>query len=175
MNNARIAIIGAGPAGLTLARILHIHGIKGCVFEREAFSSVRPQGRSLDMHADTGQFAIERAGLRVEFNRIARYEDQQSRVYDKYGRLLFVDDDGSEGGRPEVDRAQLRQMLLDSLPSGAIRWGHELSAIRPEQDERLNLRSRMALARRSTWWWERMAHGPACGRLFPKPVRFTVA
>ena len=78
----RIAIVGAGPGGLTLARILYLHGIHATVFEREAFSSVRPQGGSLDMHADSGQFAIRCAGLSEQFQRIARYEDQESRIYD---------------------------------------------------------------------------------------------
>src|ERR1700733_3680255 len=58
----RVAIIGAGPGGLTLARILHVHGLDAEVYEREAFASIRPQGGSLDMHPESGQYAIERAG-----------------------------------------------------------------------------------------------------------------
>jgi 2-polyprenyl-6-methoxyphenol hydroxylase-like FAD-dependent oxidoreductase len=112
----RIAIVGAGHGGLTLARILHLHGIPAAVFEREAFSSVRPQGGSLDMHPESGQFAIRCAELSDQFKRIARYEDQESRIYDKDGNLLFVDADVTGKDRPEVDRGQLRQMLLDSLP-----------------------------------------------------------
>jgi 2-polyprenyl-6-methoxyphenol hydroxylase-like FAD-dependent oxidoreductase len=137
----RIAIIGAGPAGLTLARILHVHGLDASVYEREAFSSIRPQGGSLDMHAESGQYAIERAGLTAEFKRIARYEDQESRVYDKHGKLLLIDDDVTGQNRPEVDRGQLRQMLLDSLPANVIRWDHELSSIRqePQRDGRYEL------------------------------------
>lgn len=85
------------------------------------------------MHVETGQFAIERCGLSAEFKRIARYEDQEVRIYDKHGKLAFVDADVSGKDRPEVDRGQLRQMLLDSVPAGAIRWGHALSEI--EHDE----------------------------------------
>ena len=96
----RIAIIGAGPGGLTLARILHLHGLHATVFEREAFSSVRPQGGSLDMHAESGQYAIECAGLVDEFNRIARYEDQEGRLYDKHGKLMLIDDNVTEKNRP---------------------------------------------------------------------------
>lgn len=129
-----IAIVGAGPGGLTLARILHCHGLRAVVFEREAFSSARPQGGSLDLHAETGQFAVRCAGLGAEFGRIARYEDQETRVYDKHGALRFVEADGAAGDRPEVDRGQLRQMLLDSLPAGVVRWGHALTAARPQDD-----------------------------------------
>jgi len=134
MDKPRIAIIGAGPGGLTLARILHLHGVHAAVFEREEFSSARSQGGSLDMHVESGQFAIETAGLTAEFKRIARYEDQEARVYDKHGELMFVDADTSGKDRPEVDRGHLRQMLLDSLPTGYVRWGHQLRAIEPQGD-----------------------------------------
>jgi len=134
MNRPRIAIVGGGPGGLTLARILHLHGIHASVFEREVFSSARPQGGSLDMHAESGQYAIKCAGLTAEFERIARYEDQESRIYDKHGVLRFVDTDTSGKDRPEVDRGHLRQMLLDSLPDGVVQWDHELSAVKPNDD-----------------------------------------
>jgi 2-polyprenyl-6-methoxyphenol hydroxylase-like FAD-dependent oxidoreductase len=124
----KIAITGAGPGGLTLARILHVHGVPAVVFEREEYSSGRPQGGSLDMHVESGQLAIERAGLTAQFKRLARYADQESRIYDKHGKLLFVETETSERERPEIDRGHLRQMLLDSLPAGLIRWGHELKA-----------------------------------------------
>jgi 2-polyprenyl-6-methoxyphenol hydroxylase-like FAD-dependent oxidoreductase len=135
----RIAVVGAGPGGLTLARILHVHGLEAMVYEREAFSSIRPQGGSLDMHPDSGQYAIERAGLTTEFKRIARYEDQESRIYDKHGTLLMIDDDVTGQNRPEVDRGQLRQMLLDSLPANVIRWDHELTSIKPQGNGRYEL------------------------------------
>ena len=130
MPSPRIAIVGAGPGGLTLARVLHVHGIHAAVFEREERPSVRPQGGSLDMHAESGQFAIECARLTGEFKRIARYEDQEGRIYDKHGTLLVIDVDVTARNRPEIDRGQLRQMLMDSLPAGVICWGHELSEIR---------------------------------------------
>jgi 2-polyprenyl-6-methoxyphenol hydroxylase-like FAD-dependent oxidoreductase len=132
--NLQIAIVGAGPGGLTLARILDLHGIAATVFEREAFATARSQGGSLDMHADTGQFAIQSAGLSAEFKRIARYEDQEGRIYDKHGKLRFLDVDTSAKDRPEVDRGHLRQMLLDSLPPEVVQWDHELSAATQNED-----------------------------------------
>ncbi len=133
MKKPSIAIIGAGPAGLTLARVLHLHGVSATVYEREASAAVRPQGGSLDMHAESGQFAIECAGLTGEFQQIARYEDQESRIYDKHGELVFLEEEVTGKNRPEVDRGQLRQMLLDSVPEEMIRWGHRLTAA--EQQE----------------------------------------
>lgn len=127
----RIAIIGAGPAGLTLARILAVGGMAATVFEREAHASVRGQGGTLDLHADSGQLALKLAGLHEQFLALARYEDQGSRLCDKTGRWVVVDDDSEEGDRPEVDRAALRKLLLDSLSQHTVRWGHALTEIRP--------------------------------------------
>jgi 2-polyprenyl-6-methoxyphenol hydroxylase-like FAD-dependent oxidoreductase len=126
----RIAIIGAGPGGLTLARSLYLAGIPVAVFEREAHALARPQGGTLDLHADSGQLALARAGLTEAFLRIARYEDQGSRLYDKHGTLLFAQDDVTGADRPEVDRTALRNILLESLPAEIVRWNHELREIR---------------------------------------------
>ena len=139
MKTPSIAIIGGGPGGLVLARILHVHGVPATVFEGEAFSSARSQGWSLDMHADTGQWALAQAGLAAEFGRVARYDDQESRIYDKHGALRFSDTDVAGKDRPEVDRGQLRQMLLQSLPDGVVRWGHALSTVEPQDDGTMTL------------------------------------
>jgi 2-polyprenyl-6-methoxyphenol hydroxylase-like FAD-dependent oxidoreductase len=126
----RIAIVGAGPGGLTLARILHLSGIAATVFEREEGPLVRPQGGTLDLHEESGLLAVRRAGLDAEFQRIARYDDQGSRLLDKTGRVLFEEPDASAGNRPEVDRTALRDMLLASLPPGRVQWGRALRDVR---------------------------------------------
>ena len=69
-NLPRIAIVGGGPAGLTLARLLQLQGLVPEVFEREAHPLERPQGGSLDLHQGSGLLAIERAGLQDAFARI---------------------------------------------------------------------------------------------------------
>jgi 2-polyprenyl-6-methoxyphenol hydroxylase-like FAD-dependent oxidoreductase len=139
MQKLKVGIVGAGPGGLTLARILSLHGISATVFEREPLSTARPQGGSLDMHADSGQFAIQCAGLATEFKRIARYEDQEGRIYDKHGTLRFLDVDTSAKDRPEVDRGHLRQMLLDSLPAEVVRWNHELTVATEQKNGKFEL------------------------------------
>jgi 2-polyprenyl-6-methoxyphenol hydroxylase-like FAD-dependent oxidoreductase len=125
----RIAIVGGGPGGLMLARILHVRGLAATVFEREEHALARPQGGTLDIHADSGQLALARGGLTDEFLRIARYEDQGSRLMDKTARVLF-EDHHDAGDRPEVDRTALRDILIKSLPSASIRWGHALREVR---------------------------------------------
>ncbi|WP_085317147.1 FAD-dependent oxidoreductase [Derxia lacustris] len=133
-----IAIVGGGPGGLALARILHVAGIAATVFERESGPLERPQGGTLDLHEESGLLAIERAGLGAGFKRIARYEDQGTRVLDKSARLLF-EDAGSDGNRPEVDRTDLRALLLDSLPARTVRWGAALADLQAGPDSRWHL------------------------------------
>jgi 2-polyprenyl-6-methoxyphenol hydroxylase-like FAD-dependent oxidoreductase len=137
--NTGIAIIGGGPSGLLLARMLYLKGVPFTVFERDESPSHRPQGGMLDLHAETGQYAMKRAGLFAEFQSFARYEDQGMRLYDKHGTLVYKDDT-SEGDRPEIDRSQLRDLLLRSFPRDAIRWGHRLSEAVQLEDGAIELR-----------------------------------
>jgi 2-polyprenyl-6-methoxyphenol hydroxylase-like FAD-dependent oxidoreductase len=133
MRKPTIAIIGAGPGGLTLACILQRHGLAATVFERDHDPAARTQGGSLDLHGESGQYALHEAGLSAAFKQIARYEDQQSRLYDKHATLWFADTDVSNKNRPEVDRGALRRILLDALPPGVVRWNHGLSAVREHE------------------------------------------
>lgn len=128
-----IAIVGGGPGGLMLARLLLLRGFEPTVFERDQHAGDRPQGGSLDLHGDTGQRAMRVAGLEKEFSAAARPEDQGDRLYDQNGLLLF-DRDGGADNRPEIDRTALRKILLDSLPPRIVRWGSRVEAVIPDND-----------------------------------------
>ncbi|MCX4689646.1 FAD-dependent monooxygenase [Kitasatospora purpeofusca] len=119
-----IAIVGAGLGGLALARVLHVNGIDCVVHERESSRHARGQGGMLDIHS--GQRALREAGLLDDFFAIARGEGQDMRLLEPDGTLLLQEDtpDDAPLARPEVDRADLRDLLLDSLPEGVVRWGH---------------------------------------------------
>jgi 2-polyprenyl-6-methoxyphenol hydroxylase-like FAD-dependent oxidoreductase/putative sterol carrier protein len=131
-----VGIVGGGPGGLTLARILAMRGIAFTVFELDEHPLARPQGGSLDLHAESGQRALREAGLEAQFKAVARYDDQGGAIYNHQGTLQFEEPFGSEGDRPEIDRTQLRSILIDSLSKEAIRWGSKVSAVEPLVDGR---------------------------------------
>ncbi|GAA3106173.1 2-polyprenyl-6-methoxyphenol hydroxylase-like FAD-dependent oxidoreductase [Kribbella aluminosa] len=119
-----IAIIGAGLGGLMLARILQVNGVEAVVYEADASPAVRTQGGMLDIHEDSGQVALRAAGLYDDFLPLVLPGGEAMKVYDKHAVLRHADDGGS--GRPEVHRKALRDLLIDSLPAGMIRWGSKV-------------------------------------------------
>ncbi|MBW6440055.1 FAD-dependent monooxygenase [Actinoplanes hulinensis] len=130
IGQARISIIGAGPAGLTCARILQRHGIAVTVHDRDPGRDARDQGGTLDLRADNGQLALREAGLLDEFLQLSRPEGQEMRVLGTGGELRarIVPEEG-ELFKPEIDRGRLRDLLLDSLSPGTVRWGQALSRV----------------------------------------------
>ena len=129
---SRIAIIGGGPGGLMLARLLQCRGVGVRIYERDGHADERPQGGSLDLHEGTGQRAIRLAGLEDAFLQAARPEDQGDRLYDQDGHLLF-DRDGDGDDRPEIDRTALRQILIDAVDPDTLRWNSRVGTIEPRE------------------------------------------
>lgn len=136
-----IAIIGAGPGGLTLARLLQRNNISFRIFDREASPAVRGQGGTLDLHPESGQLALRAAGLYEEFIQRARFEGDCLKLVMPNGTVVLdetahqadecQENKRPEGDRPEIDRLQLRDMLLCSLKPRAVQWAHKLLKVEP--------------------------------------------
>ncbi len=137
-SEARVGIIGAGPGGLTCARILQRHGIAVTVYESDEDASARNQGGSLDLHDEDGQVALRAAGLLDDFFALARFEGQELRIARPDGHVISHHmPQAGEAVSPEIDRGQLRDLLLASLEPGTVRWGHRLVSVGGDRGPRL--------------------------------------
>ena len=135
IDNKSIAIVGGGPAGLTLARLLQLKGAEVKVYERDFNKNARVQGSPLDMHEDSGLAAIRKAELLEEFKKTFRPGADRTLIMNEKAEIFFNDhetkpeeDFGHEHFRPEIDRGPLRNMLLESLSPETVIWdSHFLS------------------------------------------------
>ena len=126
-----VTIIGAGLGGLTLARVLHVHGIPATIYEADPAEDARTQGGQLDIHSGDGQLALEAAGLTAEFRAIIHPGGEALRALDEHGAVLLDQPDDGTAGRPEVLRGDLRRILLDSLPGDVVQWGRKVTGVQP--------------------------------------------
>lgn len=140
LRNKQIVIVGGGPSGLTLARLLQMNGADVQLFESDISSAGRNQGGALDLHEDSGQLAMRKAGLFDQFLAASRPEGQATKVFDKHGKIYI--DFGREDEqtfRPEIDRGVLRELLLGSLDPGTVKWNRRLQHVERTPNERLHL------------------------------------
>ncbi len=122
MDGKKIAIVGGGPGGLTLARLLQQSGAHVLVYERDSSRDARVQGSALDLHGDSGLAALEAAGLMEAFWSNHRPDLDRLRLTDSNGRVLHDHPRtmSGPGKRPEIERGPLRDLLLDSLRPGTV-------------------------------------------------------
>lgn len=129
-----ISIVGAGLGGLTLARVLHLHGVAVTVYDADASPGARTQGGQLDLHEHNGQLALQKAGLMDEYREIIHRGGAAQRIVAQDGSILAeLPDDGSMSS-PEALRGDIRLILLESLPEGTVQWGKKLQAVAPAGD-----------------------------------------
>ena len=134
INNKIIAIVGGGPGGLTLARLLQMNGANIKVYDRDLNKDARVQGATLDLHEESGLHALQQAGLMDAFNANYRPGADALRIADKNANILWDDDatPREETYRPEIDRGPLRKILLESLQPDTVVWDSNFVSLSPE-------------------------------------------
>ena len=122
IQNKRIAIVGGGPGGLTLARLLQLKGADVKVYERDFNKDARVQGTTLDLHKESGLKALRQAQLLDAFKKNYRPGADKMIIVNENAEIFFSDhegkpaeDFGSEHFRPEIDRGPLRK-IIDIFP-----------------------------------------------------------
>lgn len=144
IKDKKIAIVGGGPGGLTLARLLQMNGANITVYERDVNRNVRVQGATLDLHYESGLKALAKAGLMDDFKANYRPGADKMTVTDKHAIILHEDDFDhgvdNEFSRPEIDRGPLRDILINSLQPGTIVWDRQFVSLHIQEDNAIQLR-----------------------------------
>lgn len=141
LSNKKVAIIGGGPAGLTLAKLLVLKGVDVKVYERDADRNARVQGSPLDLHDESGLAALRKAGLLEEFKNNFMAGADRMQIMNKKAEVFYSDHDhkvledfGAEHFRPEIDRGVLRQILLNALPEDVVVWDSHFVSMEKDSD-----------------------------------------
>ena len=137
MTVPRIAVIGAGPAGLVLARILQHNGMQCTIFELDKDRFARDQGGIVDLHPQSGQMALREAELFEEFQKRSLPAAEAMKLIKSDGTVCWDENSvqaikaGHSRDQPEIDRGVLRDMLLNSVDLESIHWDKKLIRVVP--------------------------------------------
>jgi len=129
LKNKQVAIVGGGPGGLTLAKLLQRKGVNVNVYERDLNKDARVQGSPLDLHEESGLAALRKADLLEAFKQNYMPGADRMIVANELAEVFLSDhegkpeeDFGNEYFRPEIDRGALRKILLESLQVDTVVW-----------------------------------------------------
>ncbi len=125
LTDKEVAILGAGPVGLILAKLLQQAGVTVTVYERDKDAQARIWGGTLDLHETSGQKALDKAGLLDQY--FAKAIPMGRVVTDEQGTVLFSR--GPATDSPEINRNELRTLLLHSLADNTVVWGRKFTEL----------------------------------------------
>lgn len=125
LKDKKVAVIGAGPVGLTMAKLLQQKGINVNVYERDENAETRISGGTLDLHKDSGQQALKKAGLLENYYKIAIpmgiiMTDAQTKVLSSHP---------PQYDNPEINRNDLKRIMLDSLTNETVVWNRKFTGL----------------------------------------------
>jgi len=169
IQNKQIAIVGGGPSGLTLARILQLNGANVKLYERDFNKDARVQGSPLDMHEESGAAALRKANLFDEFMKNVRQGADKRIIVNQHAEIKFSDHEkpeNFESDRPEIDRGALRKIFLEALQLETIVWdSHFISMDKQNEGWLLHFKNDHLLT--PILWSQLMAQIPGSGRTSP--------
>lgn len=141
LKNKKVAIVGGGPGGLTLARLLQLKEVNVAVYERDVNKDARIQGSPLDLHEGSGLAAIHAAGLLEQFKQNYMSGADRIQIMNEQADVLFSDHDakpeedfGKKHFRPEISRGALRKILLESLQPGTVVWDRHFLSMETQHE-----------------------------------------
>ena len=141
LQDKKIAIVGGGPGGLTLAKLLQLKGADVKVYERDLNKNARVQGSPLDLHDDSGLAAIIKANLLNEFKNNFLPKADRKKIMNEDADVFFSDHEtkveenfGNPHFRPEIARGVLRKTLLESLQPETIVWNSHFISMDKQHD-----------------------------------------
>jgi 2-polyprenyl-6-methoxyphenol hydroxylase-like FAD-dependent oxidoreductase len=141
--NNKIAIVGGGPGGLTLARHLQLAGAQVEVYERDYNKDVRVQGATLDLHEESGLAALRAGDLLEEFKKNFRPGADKIVIVNEQAKIFYSEHEGAPGDtndfgspsfRPEIDRGPLRNILLESLQQDTVVWDSQFMSMEKQDN-----------------------------------------
>ncbi|KAF2510658.1 FAD-dependent monooxygenase [Flavobacterium zhairuonense] len=135
LQNKKIAIIGAGPVGLTMAILLQQKGIDVSVYERDEDAQTRIWGGTLDLHKGSGQEAMKKAGLLERYYELAIPMGRT--IADEKGMILNSRKVTAEEAQdnPEINRNDLRILLLESLKENTVIWNSKVTDLEAKDEK----------------------------------------
>jgi 2-polyprenyl-6-methoxyphenol hydroxylase-like FAD-dependent oxidoreductase len=134
----RVAIIGAGIAGLTTALELHRQGIPARVYEANPVLEAVGVGINIMPHASR---LLGELGLAPQLERVSILT-KESVFFNRFGQLVYREPAGLAAGyaHPQysIHRGELQRVLLDAvcerLGADAVVLGQQVVAVRDEAD-----------------------------------------
>jgi 2-polyprenyl-6-methoxyphenol hydroxylase-like FAD-dependent oxidoreductase len=125
LKDKKVAIIGAGPVGLTMAKLLQQNEIKVIVYERDKNPQTRIWGGTLDLHKDSGQEALKKAGLLESYYSMAI--PMGIIMTDEQCKIITLKT--PQYDNPEINRNDLRKIIFGSLANDTVIWDRKLTGL----------------------------------------------